>query len=561
MLLGRLRSKAVLNKYGHGWIRVRTLLLFVLGIALYQCVVWYASSRESRAGEFIRLTVPATGSVGGGAPALREEEWLMMSDKDRWRANYEVVVRYLAAERNRGHLHPVVPFAWADWVRTKCPRREPRCGEFNGEVGWDGETGPVVQRVVVVTEGRNLETQAAQGAAAGSGVFGRGRMAGRARQMGTEDAQDALAAMRREEVVGGWRVRALQLPRLEQRTMRTYRGVNKRTVELAAPDFELEVAAARRATARAACGGAHPAYKEYVGQLAMEYVSPMPPRPGKYFSEPEKAKWPEHQKHLDARFYWPMQSRQRAQQLRRLVRCWEQFAKNEQLLYWLAHGSLLGWYWQGTGLEWDADHDVQLPLRQLEYLALHFNASLFLFEDGGEVGRYYLDINDHYKTGEKDSENIIDGRLIDIDSGLFLDFTGIRVKQGTYTDGSRHTFTTLDYLNPLRVTVFDGKDALVPHAITSVLSGEYRDGLIIETFRGHHYDKDVCGWVSSECEECFDRELAREWRAHADARADFCKRHDNPLYTECQGILKMIPPNPPEEHIARLSSYFKEHGY
>ncbi|AAS51367.2 ACR141Wp [Eremothecium gossypii ATCC 10895] len=563
MLLGRIRSKTVLKKCAYRWIRPRSLLLFVLGVALYHGAVWYLGGESTPAGDFIRLRVPSKGRAGGGAPVLREEEWLSLNDKDRWRANYDVLVRYLAGERARGQLHPVVLFAWADWAPTRCPRRRPRCGEFAGGE-WGAKTGPVVERVVLVAEGRNLETQAAQEAAADSGVFGRGRMAAGAGQIGEGQAEQVLADTG-EVVARGRRVRALRLPRLEQRVARAYRGANEQTVELEAADFALASAAARRAAAAEAVNAAHPAYRAYVERLAAEHAGAARARRGKkYFSELIQLRPGGRRGQVDARFGKAGRgppAHETAPQMRRLMRCWERFARNEQLLYWLAHGTLLGWYWQGTALEWDSDHDVQLPMRQLEHLALHFNASLLLFEDGGEVGRYYLDINDHYRLAEKDPDNIIDGRLIDVDTGMYIDLTGIRAEGGKYTDGAHHVFHTLAYLDPLRITLFDGLEAPIPHAVTSVLMSEYESGLFMDTFQGYHFDHEVRGWVSSACDECFDRDLALEWRAHTDARAAFCERHGSPLYTECCGLLQIIPPEPAEGHIAKLSAYFKEKGY
>jgi hypothetical protein len=113
---------------------------------------------------------------------------------------------------------------------------------------------------------------------------------------------------------------------------------------------------------------------------------------------------------------------------------------------WIMHGTLLGWWWnQKVGitdasvtsanfdklqiLPWDSDIDVQVSESTIAYLAKYYNMTEYHFSlPEIETGRnYLLEINPHYTIrGTEDKLNVIDGRWIDTDTGLFIDISTVR---------------------------------------------------------------------------------------------------------------------------------------
>lgn len=80
-------------------------------------------------------------------------------------------------------------------------------------------------------------------------------------------------------------------------------------------------------------------------------------------------------------------------------------------------------------LPWDSDIDVQVSETTISFLAKYYNMTEYHFNIPEiEVGRnYLLEINPHYTIrGEEDKLNVIDGRWIDTDTGLFIDISTVR---------------------------------------------------------------------------------------------------------------------------------------
>ena len=95
---------------------------------------------------------------------------------------------------------------------------------------------------------------------------------------------------------------------------------------------------------------------------------------------------------------------------------------------WLAHGTLLGWYWNHKFLPWDTDIDVQVSDLAIVELATKHNMSEFEYHlpNVQSVRKYLLDINPHYLlTTSQDVANKIDGRWIDLTNGKFIDITAV----------------------------------------------------------------------------------------------------------------------------------------
>ena len=119
---------------------------------------------------------------------------------------------------------------------------------------------------------------------------------------------------------------------------------------------------------------------------------------------------------------------------------------------WIMHGTLLGWWWNAKVSEttcpdllcppnalqimpWDSDIDVQVSLKTMHFLASYYNMTIHhyatpLMPAGGR--NYMLEINPGYTNGSpQDRLNVIDARWIDTETGVFIDITTVRPKEGT----------------------------------------------------------------------------------------------------------------------------------
>lgn len=170
---------------------------------------------------------------------------------------------------------------------------------------------------------------------------------------------------------------------------------------------------------------------------------------------------------------------------------------------WLAHGTLLGWWWNESTLPWDGDLDMQLSFESLEYLAENFNMTTYSCatesnddigsdtatseqESVGSMHEYLLDVNPNYTSrGRGNWQNIIDARWIDVSNGLFIDITGLsEVMTGIWSCKNQHRYST-EELYPLIETKFEGVTAMIPAMSEAILIEEYEStALEIEQFGG-----------------------------------------------------------------------------
>src|SRR5271170_477222 len=69
----------------------------------------------------------------------------------------------------------------------------------------------------------------------------------------------------------------------------------------------------------------------------------------KYFDEPKGAGL----SHYDARYFrGKVSSEKRAETLSELIVAFLDIMQSEGIVVWLAHGTLMGWYWNGHALPW-----------------------------------------------------------------------------------------------------------------------------------------------------------------------------------------------------------------
>lgn len=101
---------------------------------------------------------------------------------------------------------------------------------------------------------------------------------------------------------------------------------------------------------------------------------------------------------------------------------------HDGLLMFPAHGSLLSWYFTGTSFPWDSDGDVQMPVADLAEFCLRFNNSMIVENPRYGTAKAFVDCTSTLThRGKGNGNNNIDARVIDVDSGLFIDITGLGV--------------------------------------------------------------------------------------------------------------------------------------
>ncbi|KAI9315036.1 LicD family-domain-containing protein, partial [Zopfochytrium polystomum] len=170
--------------------------------------------------------------------------------------------------------------------------------------------------------------------------------------------------------------------------------------------------------------------------------------------------------------------------LRDLLASFSRLADSTFSPWWIAHGTLLGWWWGGAVLPWDDDVDVQMTLSDLLLLASRRNGTVW-------EGRYLFEVNPSVLVRYHERENTLDARFIDTVTGRMVDVTALagdgggrgdeREKEGgggreavpaVAACKSPHRYATREMF-PLRRSVFEGVDVWVPYDARAVLVAEY----------------------------------------------------------------------------------------
>ncbi|TDZ30479.1 Protein MNN4 [Colletotrichum spinosum] len=171
---------------------------------------------------------------------------------------------------------------------------------------------------------------------------------------------------------------------------------------------------------------------------------------------------------------------------------------------WLAHGSLLGWWWNKQSLPWDVDADVQISERGLRFLAAYYNMTTWYYKypSGVPAGRYFqLEVSPHYTSRTRDENNAVDARWIDMDSGLFIDIAGVsRVEARGGVLASKDGREVREaQLFPLLETTFEGVRAKIPFQYEEMLASEYGErALTDKVYKDHKFIDSEMEWVPSE---------------------------------------------------------------
>jgi len=277
--------------------------------------------------------------------------------------------------------------------------------------------------------------------------------------------------------------------------------------------------------------------------------------------------------HYDLRFYHSkIEPIDRIAILHRIAKSWFRFSNKLNLKTWIAHGSLLGYYFNGLIMPWDDDLDVQITAQSFEELK-NYNGSLIIDYNDLNLGKYLIDINPWYAVRSKESDNKIDARFIDVESGLYIDITtlsnGFIDKREFDDDGLLELYkvfnpyfdqilTEVEYfssaieenfnksidrgelifckdyhiykieeLNPLVPSVFEGGISYVPNNIQNLLLREYkRKSLYLYEYQGFKFDKFQRIWKHESIKYEYNEEISKFIKHHESIRQSIIKRNE-----------------------------------
>lgn len=223
-------------------------------------------------------------------------------------------------------------------------------------------------------------------------------------------------------------------------------------------------------------------------------------------------------------FYYPFfkrffGDRERQAVLQHLVKNWFRFAETEKVASWVNYGSLLGWAFNGVNMPWDTDVDVQLPIAHLHRLSVKYNNTLIMENPRDGNGVYLFEVTPTY-VRQGNGKNFIDARLIDVNTGLYIDISGVsytRHVPPAWMHSSQDisdklktmavhcknwNWHLLEELLPIRRTFFEGSSIYIPHNVTSILDRKYGPSSYTTdlAFKRHHYRADLGLWIpDNEC--------------------------------------------------------------
>ena len=243
-------------------------------------------------------------------------------------------------------------------------------------------------------------------------------------------------------------------------------------------------------------------------------VSHEPPADGnypKYFHEPQGG---QELQHYDARYHQvTLGHDEKCKTQLHLIQSYLEFFTSNRLETWLAHGTLLGWWWNARLLPWDWDIDTQVSLETMIHLAENHNDTRYSYTSRTTTEfdpatskqvpvarQYHLDVNPAVFTRHRgDGANIIDARWIDVRNGLYIDITAVAEISPAHHPGiwackNYHLYRTRD-LWPLRETTYEDITVRVPYNYNRILSEEYGAGsLVVDEFQGHRWSSADAVW-------------------------------------------------------------------
>ncbi|KAJ3105504.1 hypothetical protein HK100_003854 [Physocladia obscura] len=162
--------------------------------------------------------------------------------------------------------------------------------------------------------------------------------------------------------------------------------------------------------------------------------------------------------------------------LRALLDAWSTFATTNDLLWWISHGEMLGWFWNAKFLPWDHDLDIQVSAATVLKLA-NFNQTKI-------NGRFLVDVAPNVLIRVPQHDNTIDSRIVDTQTGYYIDVTGLAKVYPTderYYCKSPHPYRH-NQIFPLIETVLEGVTVWRPRAVISILLEEYKERALTSTY-------------------------------------------------------------------------------
>ncbi|KAJ3061356.1 hypothetical protein HDU98_002742 [Podochytrium sp. JEL0797] len=164
-----------------------------------------------------------------------------------------------------------------------------------------------------------------------------------------------------------------------------------------------------------------------------------------------------------------------------LLSAWSTFAEREQISWWIQHGEMLGWFWNGQLLPWDVDLDIQMSTFELIQLIRHNQT---LIND-----RFLIDVNPNAVVRSSQGNNIIDARVIDTHTGYFMDITGLTQVYAASGRSNKvfcktpHGYEIGD-LMPLVETILEGVKVWRPRAAMKFMKAEYGErAMLMEVYK------------------------------------------------------------------------------
>jgi len=231
----------------------------------------------------------------------------------------------------------------------------------------------------------------------------------------------------------------------------------------------------------------------------------------KYFHEPGGD---DIMGHYDIRFFKSVVDyEERTDTLTHMIKAYLNFFRENGLETWIAHGTLLGWWWNGKMLPWDWDVDTQVSGATLHHLGEKYNQTHnhYVSADGKVKREYLLDVNSWIWERERgDGMIIIDARWIDIRNGLYIDITGLSethpdAAPGIWVCKNYHRYKTSD-LYPMRESMYEGVPAKIPYAYDRILTEEYQQkALVLTEYEGHIWDPSAKEWQKTPEQDIKDK--------------------------------------------------------
>lgn len=260
----------------------------------------------------------------------------------------------------------------------------------------------------------------------------------------------------------------------------------------------------------------------------------------KYFHEVNLANDPlGYGVHYDWRFFRGVAGHeQHIKSIHNTIRAWAQFADAVGLAYWYAHGSLLGWWWNGLAMPWDADSDIQLPVAELNRLASIFNGSLIVTSAREGSKLFYLDVSPWYVERTKgNGKNMIDARFIDVSRGTYIDITGLAFSSSDEKVNCKNNHLyEIATLSPLRRTLFEGASVMVPRDVSKLLREEY-EKFDVETFGSWVFNAKIQLWqITVSCKD-FLKRFSRKSKVYCYPRSQIpASQCDFDLFGTCDQV-------------------------